>query len=161
MKKSKNQISLECFDDYLFLNRILEVLNTINEDAKILIFCERKKQVDILETDLRISGYRVSGMHGSKSQDTREQAINDFRTLKTNILVATDVASRGLHVENIAAVINYDFPLQIEDYVHRIGRTGRAGAKGAAYSFFTKRNLMLAPKLIQVNSSFNFCFSKS
>lgn len=66
------------------------------------------------------------------------------------MLVATDVASRGLDVKNISYVINFDMPFQIEDYVHRVGRTARAGTSGASFSFFTKRNFMLAPKLIKV-----------
>ena len=65
------------------------------------------------------------------------------------MLVATDVASRGLHINDIQFVINYDMPQQLEDYVHRVGRTARAGAKGTAYSFFTKKDLMLAPALIK------------
>lgn len=65
------------------------------------------------------------------------------------MLVATDVASRGLHIDEIQYVINYDMPQQFEDYVHRVGRTARAGARGTAYSFFTKKDLMLAPSLIK------------
>lgn len=73
-----------------------------------------------------------------------------FRVFKSNILLATDVASRGLYVKDIDAVINYDMPNCIEDYVHRIGRTGRAGAKGFAHSMFTKKELSLAPDMIKI-----------
>lgn len=88
-------------------------------------------------------------LHGDKSQPERESIIKQFKNNK-NILIATDIASRGLHIDNIKFVINFDFPNQIEDYVHRIGRTGRAGSKGTAYSLFTKKNFMLAPDLIKV-----------
>ena len=76
--------------------------------------------------------------------------IPGFRVFKSNILLATDVASRGLDVKDIDVVINYDMPNCIEDYVHRIGRTGRAGAKGQAHSMFTKKELALAPELIKI-----------
>ena len=88
-------------------------------------------------------------MHGDKSQAERESIIKKFK-LNKNILIATDIASRGLHIDNIKYIVNYDFPNQIEDYVHRVGRTGRAGSKGVAYSLFTKKNFMLAPDLVKV-----------
>lgn len=81
----------------------------------------------------------------------RDHVLQSFKEGKVcNVLVATDVASRGLDVKDIQLVINYDMPFQIEDYVHRIGRTARAGSAGVAYSFFTKKNFMLAPDLIEV-----------
>ncbi len=89
----------------------------------------------------------VECIHGDKSQDMRDYAINTFKSGKTRILVATDVAARGLDVKNVVMVINYDMPKNIEDYVHRIGRTGRAGQQGYAHSFFTEDDYMIAPKL--------------
>ena len=93
----------------------------------------------------------VKGVHGDKSQQVREQILNEFKVGRTcSVMVATDVASRGLHIDDIQYVINYDMPQQIEDYVHRVGRTARAGQTGTAYSFFTKKDFMLAPALIKI-----------
>ncbi len=116
----------------------------------MLVFCDTKKQVDELERELKDRHFPVVALHGSKLQAERDRALGEFKAGTSYILVATDVASRGLDVKDIQYVINYDFPLQVEDYVHRIGRTGRAGAKGTAYSFFTKKGFTLAPELIRV-----------
>jgi len=89
-------------------------------------------------------------MHGDKEQSDRDRALEDFKTGRCPVMVATDVASRGIHVEDITHVINYDFPLNIEDYVHRIGRTGRVGKKGTAISFFTRDDTKRATRLIEV-----------
>lgn len=103
-----------------------------------------------LEKDLKSAQFRAAGIHGAKPQLVRERTLREFRDGTLHILVATDLASRGLDVKEIRYVINYDFPLQVEDYVHRIGRTARAGAKGVAYSFFTKKDFSRAPELIKV-----------
>lgn len=84
------------------------------------------------------------------SQMLQDGALVPLRVYKSNVLLATDVASRGLDVKDITVVLNYDMPNTIEDYVHRIGRTGRAGAKGVAHSFFTKKELSLAPDLVDL-----------
>ena len=89
-------------------------------------------------------------IHGDKSQTERDMVLNQFRTGRSPIMVATDVAARGLDVKNIKTVINFDFPSCCEDYVHRIGRTGRAGAKGTAYSFFTSENARQGKDLIKI-----------
>ena len=81
-------------------------------------------------------GYWVTAIHGDKIQSQRDRALNDFKTGRMKIMLATDVASRGIHVNDIALVVNFDFPTHIEDYVHRIGRTGRAGKTGIAISLF-------------------------
>ena len=125
----------------------------MNSDLpRIIIFCETKKGVDELVKMLVQDGIRgVKGIHGDKSQVERDFVLHSFKEGKdVNVCVATDVASRGLDVKDIAMVINYDMPCQIEDYVHRVGRTARAGSTGIAYSFFTKKNFMLAPDLIEV-----------
>lgn len=83
-------------------------------------------------------------------QDERESIVRQFSGKYKNILVATDVASRGLHIDNVKYIINFDFPSQIETYVHRIGRTGRAGSTGTAYAFFTKKDFMLGAELAGV-----------
>lgn len=89
-------------------------------------------------------------LHGDKTQEQRERTLRAFRDASYGVLVATDVASRGLDVTDIEMVLNYDMPFQIEDYVHRIGRTGRAGKYGRSVSLFTKKNFMLAPQLIEI-----------
>lgn len=113
-------------------------MNKINDGSRTLIFCETKKGVDNLNRSLRYDKWHgVRSIHGDKCQSERENLIKEFKEGICNILIATDVASRGLDVKDIKYVINYDMPHQIEDYVHRIGRTGRAGTEGSAYSFFT------------------------
>ena len=96
------------------------------------------------------SRWPALAIHGDKKQEERDWVLKEFREGRNPILVATDVAARGLDVKDIKHVINYDFPGQIEDYVHRIGRTGRAGAKGKAYTFFTKDKARMAPELVKI-----------
>ena len=107
--------------------------NTIK--GNIIIFRRTKHGVDKLEKSLLNNGYEVASIHGDKSQGERQDALNDFKKGRANILIATDVASRGLDIKELDAVINFDMPNISETYVHRIGRTGRAGNKGTAYSF--------------------------
>lgn len=94
------------------------------EDARILVFVLYKKEASRVEGMLRSKGYTVGGLHGDMSQSARMEALQNFKSGTTGLLVATDVAARGLDIPNVAAVINYSFPLTIEDYIHRIGRTG-------------------------------------
>jgi len=89
-------------------------------------------------------------LHGDKGQSTRDKSLSDFKYGRCNILIATDLASRGLDIKNINFVINFDMPLNVEDYIHRIGRTGRAGNKGSSISFFTKDDVPLSKELINV-----------
>lgn len=103
----------------------------------ILIFCNQKARVDELTEALINKGYNAEGLHGDLRQNQRNIVMNRFRNGQVNILVATDVAARGLDVDNVDGVINYDVPLDSEYYVHRIGRTGRAGKKGIAFSLVT------------------------
>jgi len=106
-------------------------------DVKIMVFGLYKKEISWIENFLWENGYgKVMALQGDMSQDKRTQAIDDFKKAKVTPLIATDVASRGLDVNDVELVINYTFPLTIEDYVHRIGRTGRAGKKGQAIAFF-------------------------
>lgn len=120
------------------------------DGSKVLIFAETKKGADTLTRELRLAGWPALCIHGDKKQEERTWVLNEFKEGKNPIMVATDVASRGLDVKDIRHVINYDFPNQIEDYVHRIGRTGRAGATGAAYTFFTEDKYRLARDLVRV-----------
>ncbi len=106
-----------------------------------MIFCNTKKQVDELCTFLRKNGYHADGLHGDMKQQQRDHVMNQFRSGIVTILVATDVAARGIDVSDIDAVFNYDLPQDCEYYVHRIGRTGRAGKSGDAYSLVTRRDM--------------------
>lgn len=104
---------------------------------------------DILQI-IRAEGYNATSIHGDKTQNERDSVLKDFRNGKSNILIATDVASRGLDVEDLQYVINYDYPNSSENYVHRIGRTGRCQQLGTAYTFFTPDNAKQARELISV-----------
>uniref|UniRef100_A0A2N9J4M0 RNA helicase n=1 Tax=Fagus sylvatica TaxID=28930 RepID=A0A2N9J4M0_FAGSY len=108
-----------------------------------IVFVERKTRCDEVAEALVAQGLHAVALHGGRSQSEREAALRDFRNGSTNILVATDVASRGLDVTGVAHVINLDLPKTMEDYVHRIGRTGRAGSMGQATSFYTDRDMVL------------------
>ena len=107
--------------------------NTIN--GKIIIFRRTKFGVDKLEESLLKNGYKVTSIHGDKTQSIRNKAIEDFKNQKATILIATDVAARGIDIINVDAIINFDIPNIPETYIHRIGRTGRAGKSGIAFSF--------------------------
>jgi len=107
--------------------------NTIK--GSILIFRRTKFGVDKLEQTLLKNGYKVETIHGDKTQNDRQSALNKFKHKEANILIATDVAARGIDIDELDAVINFDMPSVPETYVHRIGRTGRAGNLGMAYSF--------------------------
>ena len=106
-----------------------------------LIFCNTKVKVDELAEVLKKAGFQAEGLHGDMSQHQRDVAMNRFRNGSTNILIATDVAARGIDVDDVEAVINYDIPQDIEYYVHRIGRTGRAGRTGRSFTFVGAREL--------------------
>ncbi len=104
----------------------------------ILIFRRTKFGVDKLETTLKRNGYEVVSFHGDKTQNVRHEALDKFKNNEVNILIATDVASRGIDITNLDVVINFDMPNIPETYVHRIGRTGRAGAKGQSFSLCSR-----------------------
>ena len=106
-----------------------------------LIFCNTKIMVDELAEVLKKAGFRAEALHGDMSQHQRDVAMNRFRNGGTNILIATDVAARGIDVDNVEAVINYDLPQDMEYYVHRIGRTGRAGKTGRSFTFVSGREI--------------------
>lgn len=106
-----------------------------------LVFCNTKKQVDELVTALQGRGYFADGLHGDLKQAQRDHVMNNFKNGKTDILVATDVAARGIDIEGVEAVFNYDIPQDEEYYVHRIGRTGRAGRVGKSFSFVVGKEI--------------------
>lgn len=118
--------------------RMLSDLLRAAHFQKVLIFGRTKRGVDKLTQFLQKEGFLVACIHGDKAQNQRQRALDAFKEHKIKILVATDVAARGLDIPNVSHVINYDVPQAYEDYVHRIGRTGRAGKKGHAITFYEK-----------------------
>ncbi|KAG0703040.1 P-loop containing nucleoside triphosphate hydrolase protein [Suillus ampliporus] len=141
---------VEVFDDPREKdNRLLKCLKALShkktsrkgsDEARVLIFALYKKEATRIEQSLRRAGYDVGALHGDMSQSARMDALEKFKTGETGLLVATDVAARGLDIPNVGAVINYTFPLTLEDYIHRIGRTGRGGRSGKSITFFTGEN---------------------
>ncbi|KAM3347272.1 hypothetical protein ACQJBY_021319 [Aegilops geniculata] len=131
-------------------NKLVNLLEDIMDGSRILIFMDTKKGCDQITRQLRMDGWPALSIHGDKSQAERDWVLSEFKSGKSPIMTATDVAARGLDVKDVKYVINYDFPGSLEDYVHRIGRTGRAGATGTAYSFFTAANARFAKDLISI-----------
>ena len=119
------------------LSRIIDA----NDIKLALVFCNTKKRVDDLATELQSRGYAAEALHGDMKQDQRDKVMAKFRKGQFDILIATDVAARGIDVDDVEAVFNYDLPGDDEYYVHRIGRTGRAGRAGKAYSFVVGREI--------------------
>ncbi|SOV79349.1 DNA helicase 60 [Plasmodium sp. gorilla clade G3] len=140
--------------------KLLDWLKENYENNKILIFCDTKRNCDNLCKELRYHQYNALSIHGDKQQRERDRILNNYKTDRCNILVATDVASRGLDIKNISVVINYDIPNTIEDYIHRIGRTGRAGKKGKSilffsYDYYVPQKLKFAKELIKLLNKTN------
>ena len=119
------------------LSRLIDIYNP----KLSVVFCNTKRQVDELISELKGRGYFADGIHGDMKQQQRDRVMDDFRSGKTEILIATDVAARGIDVDGVDIVFNYDLPQDEEYYVHRIGRTGRAGKSGLALSFISGREV--------------------
>merc|ERR1711874_57742 len=132
--------------------KLQQLLKKYHADRKnrILIFALYKKEAARLEGNLSRAGWVVTSIHGDKSQEGRTKAVEQFKSGEVPLLVATDVAARGLDIPGVDFVINYSFPLTIEDYVHRIGRTGRAGKNGTAHTFFQQCDKLRAGELVKV-----------
>lgn len=136
-------------DKYRGLLRHLK--ENLTPKDRVLVFVETKKGCDMLTRSLRMDGFQARAMHGDKSQEERDWVLAQFKSCQSTLLVATDVAARGLDVDDIKMVVNFDMPNDMESYVHRIGRTGRAGKKGIAVSFFVgEKNGRLAKDLIEI-----------
>ena len=118
--------------------KVLDFLRAARSDDKIIVFANTKRTVDVLARALESARLRVGVLHGGKSQDQREETLDNFRSGRCNILVATDVAARGLDIPDVMLVINHDMAKNIETYTHRIGRTGRAGRHGVAITLITE-----------------------
>ncbi|KAK2999739.1 hypothetical protein RJ639_024669 [Escallonia herrerae] len=127
----------------------------VNKQALTLVFVETKKGADSLEYWLCSNGFPATTIHGDRTQQEREYALRSFKSGNTPILVATDVAARGLDIPHVAHVVNFDLPNDIDDYVHRIGRTGRAGKSGMATAFFNENNSSLARSLSELMQEAN------
>lgn len=133
-------------------NKLIELLRDVGTD-RTLIFVETKRNADFLATALSQEGFPTTSIHGDRLQREREEALRDFKTGKMPILVATAVAARGLDIKGVAHVVNYDMPKDIDEYVHRIGRTGRVGNLGKATSFFdTGADSAVANDLLKILS---------
>ncbi|KAJ8971885.1 hypothetical protein NQ314_000498 [Rhamnusium bicolor] len=143
---------VEEHDKRSFLLDLLNVadLQQPSAESLTLVFVETKKGADSLEEFLHMEGYPVTSIHGDRTQREREDALRQFRSGNTPILVATAVAARGLDIPHVKHVINFDLPSDIEEYVHRIGRTGRMGNLGLATSFFNDRNRNLATGMLDL-----------
>jgi ATP-dependent RNA helicase DDX3X len=128
-----------------------EVMKDLKDiPGRTLIFAETKRDTDLLARFLYSKGYSCTGIHGDRSQNEREAALRAFKAGRTQILVATDVAARGLDIDDVQHVINFDLPKTIDSYVHRIGRTGRAGNLGVATSYFNDASRGMARDLVKV-----------
>jgi probable ATP-dependent RNA helicase DDX4 len=115
--------------------KLIEILTDIGNE-KTMIFIEQKKQADVIAIFLAQKNFPTTSIHGDRLQSQREEALRDFKSGKCKIIVATSVAARGLDIEKVQHVINYDLPKEVDEYVHRIGRTGRCGNLGKSISFF-------------------------
>jgi ATP-dependent RNA helicase DeaD len=128
------------------LDRILDM----ESPASAIVFCRTRLEVDTLVEALNAHGYRAEALHGGMQQRQRDAVMNRVRSAKTDLLIATDVAARGLDIQHVSHVINYDLPADAESYVHRIGRTGRAGREGTAITLAEPREHRLLRSIEQV-----------
>ena len=143
---------VEVIDERARDRRLQTLLNKYHSSRtnRILVFVLYKREADRVERSLNRYGWNAVSIHGDKSQSARIEALSQFKDGSVPLLVATDVAARGLDIPDVEYVINYSFPLTTEDYVHRIGRTGRGGATGTSHTFFTIRDKPRAGELANV-----------
>ncbi|XP_016201197.1 DEAD-box ATP-dependent RNA helicase 5 [Arachis ipaensis] len=143
---------VEVLDDRARDKRLVALLEKYHKSQRnrVLIFVLYKMETTRVERMLQQGGWKVVSIHGDKAQHDRTKALSLFKNGSCPLMIATDVAARGLDIPDVEVVINYSFPLTTEDYVHRIGRTGRAGKKGVAHTFFTQQNKGLAGELVNV-----------
>ncbi|XP_078050701.1 putative ATP-dependent RNA helicase DDX43 [Augochlora pura] len=131
-------------------NMMYQFFREMGPKDKVIVFFGKKNKVDNVASDLALDGVDCESIHGGREQEDREQALDYFKTGRVQILLATDVASRGIDIEDVTHVLNYDFPRNIEEYVHRIGRTGRAGRTGESITFMTRQDWSHARELINL-----------
>ncbi|XP_072760670.1 probable ATP-dependent RNA helicase DDX43 isoform X2 [Anoplolepis gracilipes] len=132
------------------LDMMHQFFHEMGSHDKVIVFFGKKAKVDDISSDLALSNIDCQSIHGDREQADREQALEDLKTGAVQILLATDVASRGIDIEDITHVLNYDFPKDIEEYVHRVGRTGRAGRTGESITFMTRQDWHHAKELINI-----------
>lgn len=155
----KNAMTVSTVSQYYYevkhSDRVESLCRILDVDAPTaaIIFCKTKKGVDELVASMQARGYSVEGMHGDLSQNYRMNTLKKFKEGNLEFLVATDVAARGIDVENVTHVINYDLPQDTESYVHRIGRTGRANREGVAYTLVTPREYRALKQIERVTNS--------
>ncbi|CAM9719862.1 unnamed protein product, partial [Heterosigma akashiwo] len=142
---------VEYVEEHEKLDHLMRFLQGV-EEGLILVFVETKRSADHIEHMLYKEGFPAASIHGDKTQREREGALANFKNGRCPILVATDVAARGLDISNVTQVINFDLPTNIDDYVHRIGRTGRAGNVGNALAFMNEKNRNIARDLYDMLS---------
>lgn len=146
IKVTKSELTVSTIEQGYFMvkesdkTEIMSKLIELNDLKLVLVFCNTKRKVDEITEELKAAGLKAEAIHGDLRQNQRSMVMAKFRNGGVNILVATDVAARGIDVNNVDAVFNYDLPQDTEAYVHRIGRTGRAGKEGKSFTFITGRN---------------------
>ncbi len=147
IKVTKKELTIPLIKQYYFVvkniykEEVISRLLELYDFKRSIIFCNTKRMVDELAANLKDRGYQAEGLHGDMTQKQRDFVMNRFKNGSLEILIATDVAARGIDVDDLEAVFNYDVPQDIEYYVHRIGRTGRAGKEGMAFTFAYGRDL--------------------
>lgn len=131
------------------------ILKTMTDEDKAIVFVGRKAVADDISSELALNDIACQCMHGDRHQEDREQALADIKSGQVRLIIATDVASRGLDIDDITYILNYDFPSNAEEYVHRVGRTGRAGRTGKSITFFTRDDWRHAQELVDILSKSN------
>lgn len=126
------------------------IMNTMKDTDKAIVFVGRKAVADDIASELALNNIACQCMHGDRDQADREQALADLKSGQVKLIIATDVASRGLDIDDITYILNYDFPGNVEEYVHRVGRTGRAGKTGKSITFFTREDWRNAKEFIEI-----------
>merc|ERR1719500_610104 len=146
---SVTQILIKCEDEQKW-EELLAFFEGMQKDEKVIVFVMRKTRADFISAELAMKNIIAQCIHGGRDQGDREQALIDLKSGEVRILIATDVASRGLDIDDVTHVFNYDFPKDMEEYVHRIGRTGRAGKRGESISLWERRDWRKAPELVTI-----------
>ena len=146
---SVTQIILKCEEDKKW-DELMSFFEGMQPDEKVIVFVMRKTRADFISAELALKNIIAQCIHGGRDQGDREQALIDLKSGEVRILIATDVASRGLDIDDVTHVFNYDFPKDIEEYVHRIGRTGRAGRTGTSISLWAQPDWKHARELLGI-----------
>lgn len=159
LKVAQSQMTVPEITQYYFETKERDKLENLTRLIDVydinlgLVFCNTKKRVDWVAKNLRNRGYAAEGIHGDMNQKSRDKVMNKFRNGNIEILIATDVAARGIDVPNVEVVVNYDVPQNPEYYVHRIGRTGRAGNMGYAFTFVAGKEIYSLRTIKKVTKS--------